>query len=86
MQRDPCRFKTFFKVDTYLQLECVMIYRFYNKTLPRCVQSSTPVSRSQAGEKEEGWHQEGHSVIKEVAQKNPMHEESEKEWELERTS
>ena len=40
-------------------------------TLPVCVQSSTQLSRSQAWEKEEGWRQEGHPDLKEVAPKLP---------------
>ena len=40
-------------------------------TLPWGVQSSTPLSWSKAWGKEEGWRQEGHSAIKEVAPKPP---------------
>ena len=36
------------------------------KTIENKILSSTPLSRSQAREKEEGWRQEGHPAIKVV--------------------
>ena len=45
------RSKYFF--DQHPQVEYL-----FSGTLPRCVQSSTPLSRFQAREKEEGWRQE----------------------------
>ena len=61
--------------DSHLSNEAID-YCDDNGTLPRCVQSSTPLNRSQAREKEEGWRQDRHPAVKEISSKTPMHEES----------
>ena len=57
-------------LEPLLFLIYIFIYNtFIYIILPRCVQSSTPLSRSQVQEKEEGWRQEGHPAVTEVAPK-----------------